>query len=309
MEYRTLENTDSVCIYEAFTQAFSDYQVSVDMPFKSFETMLKRNGFMPAVSVGAFADRTLVGFILNGVRDWDNEKTVYDLGTGVIPDFRRTGIMGELLNLVTRVLVPEGIGDVITGMDGAVPYYVSLVFPKFIAAVFLVVIMAAMMSTVDGVLLYVSSILGCTLYKNTIVPARRAKGIQIDDAKVEKTTMNILKYSTFVIGLIAVPIAFNKPANLTAMLWGAAGPIMSAVAGPVVIGIFSKRPSAKAAALGSVLGCASFLILYFAKIIGSVYLCCSIGGVVSILFCVIGMYVFPPMDEKLAADAFKTLED
>ena len=129
----------------------------------------------------------------------------------------------------TRVLVPEGIGDVITGMDGAVPYYVSLVFPKFIAAVFLVVIMAAMMSTVDGVLLYVSSILGCTLYKNTIVPARRAKGIQIDDAKVEKTTMNILKYSTFVIGLIAVPIAFNKPANLTAMLWGAAGPIMSAL--------------------------------------------------------------------------------
>ena len=30
MEYRTLENTDSVCIYEAFTQAFSDYQVCMD---------------------------------------------------------------------------------------------------------------------------------------------------------------------------------------------------------------------------------------------------------------------------------------
>ena len=37
MEYRTLENIDSICIYEAFTQAFSDYQVSVDMSFKSFE--------------------------------------------------------------------------------------------------------------------------------------------------------------------------------------------------------------------------------------------------------------------------------
>lgn len=109
MEYRTLENTDFVCIYEAFTQAFSDYQVSVDMPFKSFETMLKRNGFMPAVSVGAFADRTLVGFILNGVRDWDNEKTVYDLGTGVIPDFRRTGIMGELLNLVSTICIKNKI--------------------------------------------------------------------------------------------------------------------------------------------------------------------------------------------------------
>ena len=87
MEYRTLENTDFVCIYEAFTQAFSDYQVSV----------------------GAFADRTLVGFILNGVRDWDNEKTVYDLGTGVIPDFRRTGIMGELLNLVSTICIKNKI--------------------------------------------------------------------------------------------------------------------------------------------------------------------------------------------------------
>ena len=85
MEYRTLENIDSICIYEAFTQAFSDYQVSVDMSFKSFETMLKRNGFMPAVSVGAFVDKTLVAFILNGVREWDMKKTVYDLGTGSYP--------------------------------------------------------------------------------------------------------------------------------------------------------------------------------------------------------------------------------
>ena len=109
MEYRTLENIDSICIYEAFTQAFSDYQVSVDMSFKSFETMLKRNGFMPAVSVGAFVDKTLVAFILNGVREWDNEKTVYDLGTGVIPDFRRTGIMGELLNLVSAICIKNKI--------------------------------------------------------------------------------------------------------------------------------------------------------------------------------------------------------
>ena len=43
--------------------------------------------------------------VLNEVRDWDNEKTVYDLGTGVIPDFRRTGIMGELLNLVRTICI------------------------------------------------------------------------------------------------------------------------------------------------------------------------------------------------------------
>lgn len=213
-----------------------------------------------------------------------------------------------LVGSYTRVLVPEGLGETITGMDNAVPYYVSVIFPKFIGAVFLVVIMAAMMSTVDGVLLYVSSILGCTLYKNTYVANRIAKGETMDTEKVERTTMNILKYSTFVIGLIAVPIAFNKPSNLTAMLWGAAGPIMSAVAGPVVIGIYSKKPSAKAAALGSVLGCLSFLVLYFGKIVGSVYLCCAIGGLVSVILCVIGLYVFPPMDSEKADKVFQIVE-
>ena len=140
MEYRTLENTDSVCIYEAFTQAFSDYQVSVDMPLKSFETMLKRNGFMPAVSVGAFADRTLVGFILNGVRDWDNEKTVYDLGTGVIPDFRRTGIMGELLNLVSTICIKNKISvyqlEVIQDNEKALTLYKKQGFLTSFPAIF-----------------------------------------------------------------------------------------------------------------------------------------------------------------------------
>ena len=64
---------------------------------------------MSAVSVGAFADRTLVGFILNGVREWDNKKTIYDLGTGVIPDFRRTGIMEGLLNLVRTICMENKI--------------------------------------------------------------------------------------------------------------------------------------------------------------------------------------------------------
>ncbi len=64
MERRILENTDSVRIYEAFIQAFSDYQVSVDMSFNSLETMLKRKEFMSVVSVGASADRVPFWFYL-----------------------------------------------------------------------------------------------------------------------------------------------------------------------------------------------------------------------------------------------------
>ena len=92
-----------------FSQAFSDYQVSVDMPLKSFELMLKRNGFMPEVSAGAFDDGVLVGLVLNGVREWDGEKTIYDLGTGVIPAYRRKGITAKLLDLVKELCQENNI--------------------------------------------------------------------------------------------------------------------------------------------------------------------------------------------------------
>ena len=44
---------------------------------------------MPGMSVGAFEHGELTGIVLNGVRYWDGEKTIYDLGTGVIPAFRK----------------------------------------------------------------------------------------------------------------------------------------------------------------------------------------------------------------------------
>ena len=67
----------------------------------------------------------------------------------------------------TRILVPEGIGTLTPGMDNAIPYFVDQIYPTFVSALFLVVVMAAMMSTVDGILLYVASIFDNTMYKLT----------------------------------------------------------------------------------------------------------------------------------------------
>ena len=69
----------------------------------------------------------LVGFVLNGVRVWDGEKTIYDLGTGVIPTFRRKGITENLLNLVKELCQKNNIGayqlEVIQTNEGAVALY------------------------------------------------------------------------------------------------------------------------------------------------------------------------------------------
>lgn len=127
MEYRSLTNTTTKCIHEAFLQAFSDYQVPMNMSLETFERKLKRNGFKPEVSAGAFENGRLVGFVLNGVREWAGEKTIYDTGTGVVPEFRGTGIGNKLLNLVNELCIRNHIGvyllEVLQDNVGAVNLY------------------------------------------------------------------------------------------------------------------------------------------------------------------------------------------
>ena len=203
-----------------------------------------------------------------------------------------------------RILLPEGIGSTVTGMDNAMPWFITQVYPEVVAAIFLCVILAASMSTVDGILLYMSVVVGNTWYNKIFLGAKRARGEHVDEAKAEKTTMSIMKWSVYAIGIIAIPIAFSKPANLTVMLWSAAGTIMSAVAGPVVVGLYSKKAGKGAALLGSIGGCASFCILYFGHIIGSVYQCCGIGGFISVVLTLIGIPLFKKMDPAHAEKMF-----
>lgn len=109
VDYRTLEGTEIEVIHESFVSAFSDYSVKIDMPLSKFQNMLKRRGFVPKISMGAFKDGKLIGFILNCLRDWDGVPTAYDNGTGVIPEYRKQGITKNLFNRLLDVLKDKNI--------------------------------------------------------------------------------------------------------------------------------------------------------------------------------------------------------
>ncbi|HWR62086.1 MAG TPA: GNAT family N-acetyltransferase [Clostridia bacterium] len=108
-EYRTLEGVDIEVIHRAFVDAFSDYQVKIDLPLWKLQSMLQRRGYVAGKSIGAFKDGNLVGFILNGCRKWDERLTVYDLGTGVIPEYRRKGLTTSLFQKVLEKIRHEGV--------------------------------------------------------------------------------------------------------------------------------------------------------------------------------------------------------
>lgn len=109
LHYESLIHVEREVIYQAFLKAFSDYQVRLVMSFAQFEKMLKRRGFDPKVSVGAFDEDGLVGFILNGCRKWNGKATAYDVGTGVIPQFRKQGITNHMLQSVKQHFSDTGV--------------------------------------------------------------------------------------------------------------------------------------------------------------------------------------------------------
>ncbi|WP_313182897.1 hypothetical protein [Lacrimispora sp.] len=67
LDYRTLNNASIETLHEAFLNAFSDYQVEMKLSIETFKQMLQRRGYVPEISIGAFINDRLVGFVLNGL--------------------------------------------------------------------------------------------------------------------------------------------------------------------------------------------------------------------------------------------------
>ncbi|EPY2281118.1 GNAT family N-acetyltransferase [Clostridium sporogenes] len=127
LEYRTLNKTSIETLHKAFLDAFSDYQIEVDLSIERLKQMLQRRGYVPEISIGAFKNDLLVGFILNGLRSWNGKTTVYDIGTGVIIDYRRQGITSSMLLNVKEILkqkqVEQYLLEVIQSNTSAFQFY------------------------------------------------------------------------------------------------------------------------------------------------------------------------------------------
>jgi ribosomal protein S18 acetylase RimI-like enzyme len=104
MRLNTLAEIDKNALHKAFVAAFSDYQIKQDLAFSRFANFLIRRGFDPDLSIGAFSGGRLCGFVLNGCRIFQGISTLYDLGTGVIPEFRKQGISSQMFQRILCII-------------------------------------------------------------------------------------------------------------------------------------------------------------------------------------------------------------
>ena len=130
MELKSLNKTCLDELFEAFEQAFADYEVQLNKV--ELLTMLKRRGFDPKVSFGAFAGNKIVSFTCNGIGDFYGTPTAYDTGTGTLKDYRGRGLATQVFQYsiphLKELGIKEYLLEVLQHNTGALSVYRKLGF-------------------------------------------------------------------------------------------------------------------------------------------------------------------------------------
>ena len=90
MKIKSLAQTNFDTLFEAFNQAFVDYEVQLN--YEQLQALLKRRGFTPDLSFAAFEENKIIAFTLNGIGNFNGVPTAYDTGTGTLKDYRGKGL-------------------------------------------------------------------------------------------------------------------------------------------------------------------------------------------------------------------------
>jgi ribosomal protein S18 acetylase RimI-like enzyme len=132
LSYRLLTAADFSSLYECFLDAFSDYQVNMQVPEPEFAQRLLRDGVQLEISAGAFDADRMIGFYMNGLGEWQGKKTAYDAGTGVIPHYRGRGVAQDAFAFTVSRLKERAVSqyllEVLTANERAVSLYRKLGF-------------------------------------------------------------------------------------------------------------------------------------------------------------------------------------
>ncbi len=117
-------------LFGAFQNAFEDYEMQLDK--NQLADMLKRRGFNPELSFGAFDGDKLVSFTFNGIGNYNGIPTAYDTGTGTTKDYRGKGLAQKIFNHSISFLKDAGIQqyilEVLQHNHGAVHLYKKMGF-------------------------------------------------------------------------------------------------------------------------------------------------------------------------------------
>ncbi len=161
--------------------------------------------------------------------------------------------------LLARAVLGEGVN----GNQALALLFIEL-FPTWLAALLGVGILAAVMSTADGLVVSSSQIVANDLYRLTFVPRYRQ---DLSEEEIERRVLNISRIATVVIMVLCTLLAWSMlDTNVTLIVWIGTGCMMAAFAGPLVLGALWRGVTKAGAFAGLLTGGFTFIITFNAMI-------------------------------------------
>jgi len=201
---------------------------------------------------------------------------------------------GYIIGVGMRSLMPKILPD------EAFPMVILQMFPAGIKGLLIAGLMAALLSTIDGMFTASSALFTEDIYKRFFRKSAKKRNM--------KKVTRIAEIVTLGITLLIVPLVAKGETAMT-FLQSFYGDVLGVVVALYLVGIFSKRASAKAAFFSMISGVALAVCLDVFTPINFAYV-----GMISFLFTVVSTLVFsrleaPPSEEKLVNLTIHTLSD
>ena len=169
------------------------------------------------------------------------------------------GMMG-LAGLLARAMLGDALYAEGETPNAALPMLFIELFPTWLAALIGVGILAAIMSTADGLVVSSSQIIANDLYRRSIAPRLRKVP---DEATLDRQVLRISRVSTIVVLLICMGMAWALiDVNIALIVWIGNGGMMAAFAGPLVVGALWRGVTRSGAYAGLLSGFVTFLVLH-----------------------------------------------
>lgn len=154
-------------------------------------------------------------------------------------------IVSIVASLVFSLMLFVGIFAKLDGLevarqDAVVVQYISASFNPYVVMFIFVSLLAAGMSTLDGILVSISS----------IVVADFVLASDPDNPKLQRRGLSLSRWTVVIIGLVSLALAWDPPARLGLFAQQGVYTLVAASFAPVVLGIVTKR-SWSAAQIGS----------------------------------------------------------
>ena len=229
--------------------------------------------------------------------------------------------MIALGGLTARALLGDDLLS--NGANTALPALFIQLFPTWLAALLGVGVLAAIMSTADGLLISTSQVFANDIYRRSIAPRFHA---ELDQQQLDKNVLNISRVVTVLTLLGSIALGWTiMHMNVTLLIWAGVGGFTAALMGPLVFGSLWDGVTRAGALAGFWGGVISFVLIHsqilplhwlngtalenaarwFEYYSASPYSAATIGGVISIGLC----YGVSKLTKPLSAEHLQQIKD